>query len=63
MDINEINSQRACSDFEEGVYMSYFAAARASDISRDTLCARLHGRPCRRIAHKYRQRLTNIQEC
>jgi len=41
---NEVNLQRTGSDFEEGVGTSYSDAARAWDISRDTLRARLHGR-------------------
>jgi len=62
MPINEENVKNACRDLTNGVYTTLSKAAREWGVSRDTVRARLHGRPCHRIAHENQQRLSNEQE-
>ena len=58
----EATIQAAISDLNAGVYPSQRAAAKAYNIPRSTLAARLRGTQTRQFSHKYQQRLTPQQE-
>jgi len=62
MDPREAAIQAAISDVVSGVFTSQRAAAKAYNIPRSTLAARLRGTQTRQFSHEYQQRLTPQQE-
>ncbi|OWY56620.1 CENP-B protein [Alternaria alternata] len=62
MDPREAAIQAAISNVVSGVFTSQRAAAKAYNIPRSTLAARLRGTRTRQFSHEYQQRLTPQQE-
>ena len=58
----EHSIEAALRDLENGVYTSQRAAAKAYNIPRSTIQARLTGRTNHGLAHQHQQRLTPDQE-
>lgn len=62
MDTRSDNISKALADYDNGLFKSIRAAAKAYQLPKSTLQGRFDGRETRLAAHEAQKRLTSIQE-